>query len=70
MTLKPEKGRVISIGRATMLVVTLKENEKVLIGKEISIMVVDIRGAQIRLGIQAPDDLLVLREKAGRKGEA
>ena len=53
-----------------MLVVTLKENEKVLIGKEISIMVVEIRGGQIRLGIQAPPDLLVLREKLTKSGEA
>jgi hypothetical protein len=40
-----------------------EENEKVLIGKEITIVVVEIRGAQIRLGIQAPADLLILREK-------
>jgi carbon storage regulator len=53
-----------------MLVVTLRENEKVLIGNEISIMVVEIRGGQIRLGIKAPADISVLREKLGRKGEA
>jgi carbon storage regulator len=53
-----------------MLVVTLKENEKVLIGNDISVMVVEIRGSQIRLGIQAPADLLVLREKLAMKGEA
>ena len=33
-----------------MLVLTLKENEKVLIGDNISITVVEIRGNQIRLG--------------------
>jgi carbon storage regulator len=53
-----------------MLIVTLKENEKVLIGKEISVMVVEIRGGQIRLGIKAPADIPVLREKVSRKGEA
>jgi carbon storage regulator len=53
-----------------MLVVTLKENEKVLIGNEISVMVVEIRRGQIRLGIQAPADIPVLREKVARKGEA
>jgi carbon storage regulator len=53
-----------------MLVLTLRENEKVLIGNKISIIVVEIRGGQIRLGIQAPDDIQVLREKAARKGEA
>ncbi len=53
-----------------MLVVTLKENEKVTIGDEISIMVVEIRGGQIRLGIKAPDDIQVLREKAAMKEKA
>ena len=46
-----------------MLILNLKENEKVLIGNEISVMVVEIRGKQIRLGIEAPDDVLILREK-------
>ena len=46
-----------------MLIVTLKEDEKVLIGNDISVMVVEIRGNQVRLGIEAPAGLLVLREK-------
>ena len=33
-------------------------------------MVVEIRGGQIRLGIKAPPDLLVLREKLTKRGEA
>jgi carbon storage regulator len=53
-----------------MLVVTLKAQEKVLIGNEISVTVVEIRGKQIRLGIQAPDDLLVLREKLASREDA
>ena len=53
-----------------MLILTLKKNEKVLIGDNISIMVVEVRGKQIRLGIEAPDDLLVLREKLVRKAKA
>lgn len=53
-----------------MIVVTLRENEKVLIGNKISVMVVEIRGGQIRLGIQAPDDIQVLRDKVAMKGEA
>ena len=50
-----------------MLIVTLKENEKVLIGENISVKVVEIRGKQIRLGIEAPDDVLILREKLAKK---
>jgi carbon storage regulator len=53
-----------------MLVLTLKEGEKILIGDKITVMLVEIRGAQIRLGIEAPDDVLVLREKLAPKGKA
>ncbi len=38
-----------------MSVLTLKENEKILIGNEISIMVVEIHGKQIRLEIETPE---------------
>jgi carbon storage regulator len=53
-----------------MLVLTLKEGEKILIGDKITAMVVEIRGSQIRLGIEAPDDVLVLREKLAFKEKA
>ena len=45
-----------------MLILTLKENEKILIGDKVSIMVVAIREKQVRLGIEAPSGLSVLRE--------
>jgi carbon storage regulator len=44
-----------------MLMLTRKVNETVLIGENIRIMVVWIRGKQVRLGIEAPEDLLILR---------
>ena len=50
-----------------MLILTLKEDEKILIGDKITVMVVEIRGKQIRLGIEAPDSVLVLREKLAGK---
>jgi carbon storage regulator len=53
-----------------MLILTLKEDEKVLIGDKITVMVVEIRGKQIRLGIEAPDGVLVLREKLAEKAKA
>jgi len=53
-----------------MLILNLKENEKILIGDKIIVMLVEIRGKQIRLGIEAPDDVLVLREKLARKAKA
>lgn len=53
-----------------MLILTLKEGERFLIGDEITVKVVEIRGKQIRLGIEAPADVLVLREKLAGKGKA
>ena len=45
-----------------MLILTLREDERVHIGDKVSIMVVEIRGKQIKLGIEAPASLAVLRE--------
>ena len=44
-----------------MLILTRKVGGTVLIGENIRIMVVEVRGKQVRLGIEAPLDLLVLR---------
>ena len=46
-----------------MLVLTLKEDEKIRIGDHITIMVVEIRGKQIRLGVEAPAEISVTRWK-------
>ena len=50
-----------------MLVITVKENEKILIGDKVSLQVVEIQGNQTRIGIQAPADIRILREEL--KGE-
>jgi len=44
-----------------MLILTRRVGETILIGENIPIMVVHIGGKQVRLGIEAPPDLLVLR---------
>lgn len=44
-----------------MLILTRKIGETVLIGENIRIKVIQVRGKQVRLGIEAPSDLLVLR---------
>lgn len=56
-----------------MLIVTRKVDETVCIGDNIRVTVVQVRGKQVRLGIEAPQDLLVLRAEQiprGRKEEA
>lgn len=44
-----------------MLVLSRKRMEQIVIGSEIRITVVKLEGGQVRLGIEAPDDLTVLR---------
>ena len=46
-----------------MLVLSRKKDEKIIIGDSISIMVVDIRGEKVRLGIDAPRDVPVHRKE-------
>jgi len=53
-----------------MLILTAKEEDKILIGDKITLMVVEIRGKQIRLGVEAPAGLLVLRERLAEKAKA
>jgi carbon storage regulator len=53
-----------------MLILTLLEYEKILLGDKITVKVVEIRGKQIRLGIEAPADFLVLRGKLAGKAKA
>ena len=46
-----------------MLTLTRKAGQKIRIGKDIEIVVREIRGRQVRLGISAPDGLDVYREE-------
>jgi carbon storage regulator len=46
-----------------LLIITRKEDEAIAIGNDIRLLVVKIMGKQVRLGIEAPPDLLVLREE-------
>ena len=46
-----------------MLVLSRKRDERIMIGDQISLMVVDIRGDKVRLGIEAPSDVAVHRSE-------
>ena len=46
-----------------MLVLSRKLNEKVRIGNDITVVVVEIRGGKVRLGIEAPREVPVHREE-------
>ncbi len=46
-----------------MLILTRKPREKILIGDDIEIMVMEVNGNQVRIGINAPRQLPIHREE-------
>ena len=46
-----------------MLVLSRKKNESIVINNDITIVVVEIRGDKVRLGIQAPNEVPVHRQE-------
>jgi len=46
-----------------MLVLTRKVDQSIIIGDDIRIVIVDVRGDQVKLGIQAPKHISVHREE-------
>jgi carbon storage regulator len=53
-----------------MLVLTRKEGERILIGENISVTVVRIAGGGVRLGVDAPPEVPVMRSELKDKLEA
>ena len=53
-----------------MLVLSRKENESILIGDDIKLIVTKIGGGRVRIGIEAPDDVVILRSEVKEKREA
>ena len=46
-----------------MLVLSRKESEKIMLGEDIVLTIVRVTGDRVRLGIEAPDDMLILRKE-------
>ena len=46
-----------------MLVLTRKAGQNIAVGNEIRISVIEIKGRQVRLGIEAPDEMPIHREE-------
>jgi len=60
-------GRQTRTGHRTlgkeMLVLSRKIGERILIGPDISVTVVRIAGGAVRIGVEAPSDMPVIREE-------
>lgn len=50
-----------------MLVVSRKVGERILIGDQISVTVIKVGSGGVRIGIQAPKELAVVREELARE---
>ncbi len=46
-----------------MLILSRKTNEKIKIGSEITISIIEIRGDQVKIGVEAPKDVKVFRQE-------
>ena len=46
-----------------MLILSRKINEKIMIGDDISISIIEIRGDQVRIGVDAPKSVKVFRQE-------
>ena len=46
-----------------MLILTRRAGETLIIGDDVTVTVLDIKGRQVRLGINAPKDISVHREE-------
>ena len=46
-----------------MLVVSRRSNETIKIGDDIEVTVLEVKGNQVRIGIEAPAEVLILREE-------
>jgi carbon storage regulator len=58
-----EPSTRLAVQGRTMLVLSRKKDEKIIIGDNITVMVIEIRGDKVRLGIEAPKEVTVHRQE-------
>ncbi len=46
-----------------MLILSRNINEKIMIGDEISVTIIEIRGDQVKIGVEAPKSVKVFRQE-------
>ena len=52
-----------------MLILTRRPGEKILVGDDIEVIIINEKNGQIRVGINAPRDMLVLRAELEKRSE-
>lgn len=53
-----------------MLILTRRIGEKICIGEDITVTVLDVNGSQVRIGVNAPRDVAVHREEIFKRIKA
>jgi len=54
-------------GKIPLLILTRKVGESLIIGDQVRVQVLGLKGRQVRLGIEAPEDVVVLREEVQQR---
>ncbi|MDR3312474.1 MAG: carbon storage regulator CsrA [Spirochaetaceae bacterium] len=49
-----------------MLILTRKQDEKIKIGEDITVTIIELRNDQVKIGIEAPKDVKVFRQEVLR----
>ena len=52
---------------AAVLILTRKVGESIMVGDHIRVVVVDVKGRQVRVGVDAPEDTKIYREEIFEK---
>jgi carbon storage regulator len=57
-------------GDIAMLILTRRVGETIMIGDDVTVTVLGVQGSQVRIGVNAPNDVSVHREEIYRRIEA
>lgn len=56
-------GIVIGIGGVLMLALSRKTNESIMLGDDIEVTILEVKGEQVKVGIKAPKEVPIFRKE-------